>query len=92
MPINLSGDFYPTYRAANPSFDADTFTCAERTVTRILETATTSDHPGMLLGKVQSGKTRTFISILALRNGRVDGRNAATARPRSSSMEARLSS
>jgi hypothetical protein len=66
MPLNLSGDFYPTYKSANPTFDADTFACAEKTVTRTLETATTSDHPGMLLGKVQSGKTRTFISVMAL--------------------------
>ena len=57
--------FYDEYRAAHPDFDPATFECAERTVERILATATTSEHPGMLLGKVQSGKTRTFISILA---------------------------
>lgn len=66
MALNLCGDFYPTYKAANPSFDTDTFACAEKTVTRTLETVTTSEHPGMLLGKVQSGKTRTFISVMAL--------------------------
>jgi hypothetical protein len=64
--MNLGGTFYPAYKAANSTFDAETFNCAERTVAKILETATTSEHPGMLLGKVQSGKTRTFISILAL--------------------------
>jgi len=57
--------FYPEYKAANPSFNADTFRCAEETTAELLSTATTSDNPGMLLGKVQSGKTRTFISILA---------------------------
>src|SRR6266496_3533538 len=57
--------FYPTYKSANPSFSADTFRCAEETTAELLATATTSDNPGMLLGKVQSGKTRTFISILA---------------------------
>ncbi len=65
-PITLSGAFYPTYKNQNPCFDAETFYCAEHTVRELLETATTSDHPGMLLGKVQSGKTRTFISTLAL--------------------------
>lgn len=65
-PINLAGSFYTDYKAANPSFSADTFRCAEETVADLLTTATTSDNPGMLLGKVQSGKTRTFISILAL--------------------------
>lgn len=64
--INLAGPFYSTYKTANPTFSADTFHCAEDTVAELLTTATTSDHPGMLLGKVQSGKTRTFISILAL--------------------------
>lgn len=64
-PINLSGPFYSVYKKSNPSFSEDTFKCAEDTVAALLNTATTSDHPGMLLGKVQSGKTRTFISVLA---------------------------
>ena len=63
---NLSGEFYPVYKKQNPSFTPATFVCAEETVEKLLEAATTSDHPGILLGKVQSGKTRTFISILAL--------------------------
>ena len=61
-----SGPFYQAYRSANPSFSEDTFRCAEETVSSLLTTATTSERPGMLLGKVQSGKTRTFISVLAL--------------------------
>jgi len=64
--ITTSGDFYADYRAQKADYSADTFHCAERTVSKLLTTATDSDHPGMLLGKVQSGKTRTFISILAL--------------------------
>jgi hypothetical protein len=63
---NLSGSLYPAYKKANASFNADTFKCAEETVAELLSATTTSEHPGMLLGKVQSGKTRTFISILAL--------------------------
>src|SRR5271170_5314567 len=64
--INLPEEFYPAYKKANGSFNPDTFLCAEETVEELLKVATTSDHPGMLLGKVQSGKTRTFISIMAL--------------------------
>lgn len=64
--LNLSGSFYAAYKAANSSFGEDTFRCAEETTDELLKTATTSDNPGMLLGRVQSGKTRTFISILAL--------------------------
>ena len=65
-PIKRTGQFYPSYQKANPSFSTDTFHSAEETVEELLKKATTSEHPGMLLGKVQSGKTRTFISILAL--------------------------
>ena len=62
---NPPGLFYPSYKTANSSFSSDTFRCAEETTAELLATATTSENPGMLLGKVQSGKTRTFISILA---------------------------
>lgn len=64
--LNRSGYFYSTYKAANPNYNTDTFKCAEETIVKLLEVKTTSDHPGMLLGKVQSGKTRAFISALAL--------------------------
>ena len=64
--INTSGEFYPAYKAKKSDYDPATFKCAEETVAELLTHATTSDHPGMLLGKVQSGKTRTFIGILAL--------------------------
>lgn len=64
--VTRDGMFYRKYREANSTFGSDTFECSEATVEALLNTATTSDHPGMLLGKVQSGKTRTFISVLAL--------------------------
>lgn len=64
--MRTSGPFYTEYQAANSDFSRDTFDCAEGTVEALLTTATSSDRPGMLLGKVQSGKTRTFISVLAL--------------------------
>jgi hypothetical protein len=64
--VVTDGLFFRTYKAANPRFAPDTFACAEETVRELLAKGTTSDHPGMLLGKVQSGKTRTFISALAL--------------------------
>lgn len=57
--------FLETYKSKHIDFGDATFDSASQTVTKLLETATTSDRPGMLLGKVQSGKTRTFISILA---------------------------
>lgn len=65
-PLNSTGVFYPNYKKAKSDFDETTFRCAENTVGQLLRTATNSEHPGMLLGKVQSGKTRAFITILAL--------------------------
>ncbi|MDL5052169.1 Z1 domain-containing protein [Oscillatoria laete-virens NRMC-F 0139] len=64
--LNLAGEFFPTYRSLNSHFYEDTFRCASDTVAALLNQSTTSEHPGMLLGRVQSGKTRTFISVLAL--------------------------
>lgn len=66
IEVDKKGHFFTKYRSQNPAFDKDTFICAENTVSALLNKGTTSDHPGMLLGKVQSGKTRAFISVLAL--------------------------
>lgn len=40
--------------------------CIERTVDRLVNSRTNFNSPGMLLGKIQSGKTRAFIGIIAL--------------------------
>jgi hypothetical protein len=40
--------------------------CIESTVDQLTQSKTNFNNPGMLLGKIQSGKTRTFIGILAL--------------------------
>lgn len=40
--------------------------CIEQTVEQLLNSRTNVNNPGMLLGKIQSGKTRTFIGIIAL--------------------------
>jgi hypothetical protein len=53
--IDLQGAFYPVYKKVNPTFSTNTFRCAEETVDELLKKSTTSDHPSMLLGKVQSG-------------------------------------
>ena len=39
--------------------------CIERVVNQLEEVRTTSDRPGMLLGKIQSGKTRAFLGVIA---------------------------
>jgi hypothetical protein len=40
--------------------------CIEQTVDNLIANRTNFSNPGMLLGKIQSGKTRTFIGIIAL--------------------------
>lgn len=38
--------------------------CIETVVNRLMESETSADRPGMLLGKIQSGKTRGFLGII----------------------------
>jgi hypothetical protein len=35
IPMNLTGDFYPSYKAENSDFNPETFQCAENTVSKI---------------------------------------------------------
>ena len=47
--------------------DADDLVlCMESAVDELLQKETSSQKPGILLGKIQSGKTRAFIGIMAL--------------------------
>lgn len=64
--LNTSGSFYPSFTADPKKYSPDLKKCIEETIESILTNETTSDHPGMLLGKIQSGKTRTFIGAIAL--------------------------
>jgi hypothetical protein len=51
MTLVTNGDFYATYKAGRPEYDPKTFECAEETIAELLNQQTTSEHPGMLLGK-----------------------------------------
>jgi|GEM_PF-6102389 len=59
---NITGPFYAAYKAANPNFGANTFRCAEGTADELLKTATTSDNPGMLLGRAGPSLIEILIS------------------------------
>jgi hypothetical protein len=63
--INTSGYFYSKLSVKN-QYDEKSKQCIQNTVTKLLENNTSVSRPGMLLGKIQSGKTRTFIGITAL--------------------------
>src|SRR5437762_5903527 len=65
-PLILNGEFYPAFTADPQRYSDEDKRCVEQTVEKLLNTATTSDRPGMLLGKIQSGKTKSFMGAIAL--------------------------
>ncbi|WP_026023143.1 Z1 domain-containing protein [Paenisporosarcina sp. TG20] len=60
-----SGNFFCTLKNKN-NYDFASQKVIEQTVRNLKEVSTSSNKPGMLLGKIQSGKTRTFIGIMGL--------------------------
>lgn len=56
--------FYARLRDSRKD-DDELAACIERVVTQLEDTSTTGDRPGMLLGKIQSGKTRAFVGVIA---------------------------
>jgi hypothetical protein len=64
----IKGEFYNTLTANRHDSD-DLKLCMEQTVQKLLENETDMNKPGMLLGKIQGGKTRAFIGIIALAFG-----------------------
>jgi hypothetical protein len=44
---------------------AELAACIERVINQLEDISTTSDRPGILLGKIQSGKTRGFVGVIA---------------------------
>ena len=61
----VKGEFYETLTNQRQDSD-DLKSCMQETVQKLLENDTSMSKPGMLLGKIQSGKTRAFIGIIAL--------------------------
>lgn len=57
-------NFYPRLKAQR-SDDEQLSACIERIVQRLEGDGTTGKSPGMLLGKIQSGKTRAFVGVIA---------------------------
>src|SRR5687768_11992079 len=65
--LNTDGPIFPLFcQGQNPPLSDDTRDCADRTVRSLVDTPTDDQRPGMLFGRVQSGKTRTFVSIICL--------------------------
>lgn len=66
MPINQSGAFYPIFTDNAAIYGPADRDCIQQTVKRLLTIETSASQPGMLLGKIQSGKTKTFLGAIAL--------------------------
>ncbi|HKV93108.1 MAG TPA: Z1 domain-containing protein [Candidatus Angelobacter sp.] len=68
--LELNGTFYYGFlqkmRDGVPVYGPDEQQCVQDTVSELLAQSTTATKPGMLLGKIQSGKTKTFLGIIAL--------------------------
>jgi len=65
MTIDTTGIFYNKLCEKRED-SADLKSCIEKTVTKLLESETDLKKPGILLGKIQSGKTRAFLGVIAL--------------------------
>ncbi len=66
MTLDSNGSFYPPFTADTQRYSDADRRCVERTVERLLAVPTSAAKPGMLLGKIQSGKTKTFLAAIAL--------------------------
>lgn len=69
VSLDLNGVFYSGFRnklrEGVPVYGPDEQAVIQSTVDELLR-SDTSTKPGMLLGKIQSGKTKTFLGIVAL--------------------------
>jgi hypothetical protein len=64
MPINKDGRVFAAF-SREKEIQAPTLQCAEAVVESLVSVPPNA-APGLLFGKIQSGKTKTFITALAL--------------------------
>jgi Z1 domain len=68
--VITNGPIYSTLLAEEAAkstpYDPEALKVIFSTVTNLQKQPTSSDRPGMLLGMIQSGKTRTFLGVIAL--------------------------
>ncbi|WP_347861933.1 Z1 domain-containing protein [Salimicrobium sp. PL1-032A] len=63
--VQTNGRFYSYLKKKN-NYKKAYLDAMEETVNHLKQEQTSANRPGMLLGKVQSGKTRTFLGIMGL--------------------------
>lgn len=65
MTLNLRGQFYPRF-TRDELYGNEDLSCIQQAVDQLKSIETSEARPGMLLGKIQSGKTKVFLAIIAL--------------------------
>jgi hypothetical protein len=63
--VDQNGAIYREFLKGK-NYDQKSKDCILETVEKMCDSPSTDDHPGMLLGKIQSGKTRSYLGIIAL--------------------------
>jgi len=63
--MRLDGVFYTGLKTRN-NYSREQETCIQNTVQKLIDNDTSINRPGMLLGKIQSGKTKTFLGVIGL--------------------------
>jgi len=63
--IKTDGHFFSSLQSKN-KYSQEEAAVMKNTITKLLEVSTTSNKPGMLLGNIQSGKTRSFLGGIGL--------------------------
>ena len=64
--MNTTGTFYGPFVRNTEFYGQEDRRSIEQTVEHLLRAETSTQHPGMLLGKIQSGKTKTFLAVMGL--------------------------
>jgi len=65
MTDNQTSSFYSRLSASRGGDSSELVDCIKRVVEKLRAEQTDAQRPGMLLGKIQSGKTRGFLGIIA---------------------------
>ena len=65
MPLVLDGPIYPQSIGNVPWYQAPDLQCIQTVVEKLFAVQTSGERPGMLLGKIQSGKTKSFLGAVA---------------------------
>lgn len=64
--MKVGGVFYRSFLSQSERYSDDDKKCIESLVQRVSKQKTSEARPGMLLGKIQSGKTKTFMAAIGL--------------------------